>query len=91
MKYRKLRIASSILGFIGLSLMPFVIPGRVITSGPNHILTELDPRFAWPLLTLFTAMVLAPWFPYRVSLRDLFIVTTLVALVLGFIFYAMRG
>jgi hypothetical protein len=42
----------------------------------------------WFLLTSFAALAAAPWFPWRFSLRNLFIATTLVAVVLGLLVYA---
>jgi hypothetical protein len=62
---------------------------------------RITPRFAlayWPLLLLFGTLCLIPWMGRiawdakfsRFSLRDLFIITTLAALILGLIAYALR-
>jgi hypothetical protein len=44
----------------------------------------------WFLITAFTAIAAAPWLRWRFSLRTLLIVTTLVAVGLGLIVYAVR-
>ena len=44
----------------------------------------------WLLVGLSLAFATAPWLPYHFSLRTLLIATTLVAVVLGLIVWAMR-
>jgi hypothetical protein len=44
----------------------------------------------WFPVTILTAFAIAPWVPWRFSLRTLLIATTLVAVVLGLIVWAVR-
>ncbi len=44
----------------------------------------------WLLIAAFTAIAVAPWIHWRFSLRTLLLATTLVAVVLGLIVWAVR-
>ena len=45
----------------------------------------------WCPTLVFAALAAIPWLPWRFSLRTMLIVTTLVAVVLGLVVYALRG
>jgi hypothetical protein len=44
----------------------------------------------WFVSFLITLLAALPWLPYRFSLRTLLIATTLVAVLLGAVIYAVR-
>ena len=61
-------------------------------NGDGPLVFRID-GFALPIWTLLlpiAAIAILPWLPWRFSLRTLLIATTLVAVVLGLIVYAVR-
>ena len=44
----------------------------------------------WPLVFVTSLLAVAPWLPYRFSLRTLLIAITLIGLILGAIIYTTR-
>ena len=84
MKYRKLRIAWSV--FWGIACVLLIVWG-LFWFNPWGV----DISVPYSFLILLTSMVaVSPWFLWRFSLRTLLIVTTLVAVGLGAIVYAVR-
>jgi hypothetical protein len=103
MRFRKLRSVWSAgcgivcLLLIALWLLSLIInelgAGSQTTTKTSRVLIEEGfYRHIQTLLPamLFAAAALAPWFPYRFSLRTLLIVTTLVAVLLGAVIWAVR-
>ena len=83
---RKLRIAWSVGWLIALVLLlPDVEPAR----GPGSTLVP-PSRLILPILIGLPLIAAIPWIPSRFSLRTLLIVTTLVAVLLGALVYAVR-
>jgi hypothetical protein len=76
---------------IGYSVLHVVVRGGMVH--PHDSGTKLP---LWPLATIVAVLPIAPWIVvipllrWRFSLRTLLITTTLVAMVLGVIVYAMR-
>ena len=44
----------------------------------------------WFVVSIAAALIAAPWLPHRFSLRALLVITTLVAVLLGFVAWAIR-
>src|SRR4051812_19648792 len=78
MKFRKLRIAWSVIGIVG---MPVVLIGFQQVRGDSAIV-NWNPEFWWPLVIAFMIVVTAPWLSYRFDLRTALIVIALVAVML---------
>jgi hypothetical protein len=78
MRFRKLRIAWSLMCFIALVLL---LPDAD-TSHPS--------QWFMPILIGFLLLAVGPWIPPRFSLRTLLIASTIIAVLLGLIVYATR-
>jgi hypothetical protein len=83
MRFRKLRIAWSVVWLIALLFVPPAIQ--------EPLARVPDIAWLWPMLIVCASMIIAPWLPTQYSLRTLLIATTLVAVVLGLVVWAMHG
>jgi hypothetical protein len=86
MKYRKLRIAWSVVWVLIYLALPATQPGY----GPRGPRPWLTHERYWLLTIPTLALIGLAWLPQRFSLRTLLIVTTLVAVALGVAAYAVR-
>jgi hypothetical protein len=88
MRFRKLRIAWSVVWAFAYLLLPILNPGYDYYRTPRKYFITPQQHFllAFPALLL----IAAPWLSRRFSLRTLLIAMTLVAVSLGLIVWAMR-
>jgi hypothetical protein len=83
MKYRKLRIVWS-LGWIATCML--VLPALQPSSHGSEILRWVYWDHYWKVAVSLLLIAAIPWLPWRFSLRTLFILTTLVAVVSALVY-----
>jgi hypothetical protein len=86
MRFRNLRITWSVV--LAVATLPVIARFQEVRGDPA--VTNWNPNLFWPVIAALVALAIAPWLSSRFSLRTLLIATTLVAVALGLVVWAIK-